>query len=36
LSTAKAKLNSSKYQGLKIESGQYEVFLKQINDRFKD
>ena len=36
LSTAKAKLNSSKYKGLKIESGQYEVFLKQINDRFKD
>ena len=36
LSTAKAKLNSSKYKGLKIESGMYEVFLKQINDRFKD
>jgi len=35
-SNAKAKLNSSKYKGLKIESGQYEVFLKQINDRFKD
>jgi hypothetical protein len=35
-SNAKAKLNSSKYKGLKIESGMYEVFLKQINDRFKD
>jgi hypothetical protein len=35
-SNAKAKLNSSKFKGLKIESGQYEVFLKQINDRFKD
>src|SRR6187549_1684610 len=30
-SNAKAKLNSSKFKGLKIESGQYEVFLKQIN-----
>ena len=36
LSNAKAKLNSSKYKGIKIESGQYEVFLKQINDQFKD
>ena len=35
-SNAKAKLNSSKYKGLKIESGQYEEFLKQINDRFRD
>ena len=35
-SNAKAKLNSSKYKGLKIESGMYEVFLKQNNDRFKD
>ena len=34
-SNAKAKLNSSKYKGLKIESGQYEEFLKQINERFK-
>ena len=34
-SNAKAKLNSSKFKGLKIESGMYEVFLKQINDRFK-
>ena len=36
LSNAKAKLTSSKFKGLKIESGQYEVFLKQINDQFKD
>jgi hypothetical protein len=36
LSNAKAELASSKYNGLKIESGMYEVFLKQINDRFKD
>ena len=35
LSNAKAKLTSSKYNGLKIESGMYEIFLKQINDRFK-
>ena len=36
LSNAKAKLTSSKFNGLKIESGMYEVFLKQNNDRFKD
>ena len=36
LSNAKAKLNSSKYKGLKTESGQYEEFLKQINERFRD
>ena len=36
LSNAKAKLTSSKFKGLKIESGQYEEFLKQINERFKD
>lgn len=36
LSNAKAKLTSSKFKGLKIESGMYEVFLKQINGRFKD
>ena len=35
-SNAKAKLNSSKYKGLKVESGQYEEFLKQINERFKN
>jgi hypothetical protein len=36
LSNAKAELTSSKFNGLKIESGQYEVFLKQINDQFRD
>ena len=36
LSNAKAKLTSSKFKGLKTESGQYEEFLKQINERFKD
>ena len=35
-SNAKAKLTSSKFKGLKIESGQYEEFLKQVNDRFRD
>jgi hypothetical protein len=35
-SNAEAKLNSSKYKGLKIESGQYEEFLKQINERFRN
>ena len=35
-SNAKAKLNYSKYKGLKIESGQYEEFLKQINERFRN
>ena len=32
LSKAKAELTSSKFNGLKIESGYYELFLKQIND----
>jgi hypothetical protein len=36
LSKAKAELASAKFKGLKIEAGMYEVFLKQINDRFKD
>jgi hypothetical protein len=36
LSNAKAKLTSSKFKGLKIESGQYEEFLKQINERFRN
>ena len=36
LSKSKVELASAKFNGLKIESGQYEVFLKQINDRFKD
>ena len=34
LLNAKAKLTSSKFTGLKIESGLYERFLKQINDKF--
>jgi hypothetical protein len=33
LSKTKAELASSKFNGLKIEPGMYEVFLKQINDR---
>ncbi len=36
LSKAKAKLASAKYNGLKIELGMYEVFLKNINDKFRD
>jgi hypothetical protein len=36
LSKAKAELASAKFNGLKIESGLYELFLKQINDRFRD
>lgn len=36
LSNVKAELASSKYNGLKIESGMYELFLKQINDKFKE
>ena len=36
LSKAKAKLASSKYNGLKIESDYYELFSKKINDQFKD
>ena len=36
LANAEAKLTSSKFKGLKIESGQYEEFLKQINERFRD
>ena len=36
LSNAEAKLTSSKFKGLKIESGQYEEFLKQINEQFRD
>jgi hypothetical protein len=36
LSKAKAELASAKFNGLKIESGQYEEFLKQINERFRD
>jgi hypothetical protein len=36
LSKATAELASAKFNGLKIESDYYELFLKQINDRFKD
>jgi len=36
LLNAKAELTSSKFDSLKIELGLYEVFLKQINDRFRD
>ena len=36
LANAKAELTSSKFNGLKIEPGMYDVFLKQINDRFRD
>lgn len=35
LSKTKAELASSKFNGLKIDSELYEVFLKQINDRKK-
>ena len=35
LSKSKAKLASSKYNGLKIESDYYELFLKKINDQFR-
>ena len=33
---AKAKLTSPIFNGFKIETGLYEKFLKQINDRFRD
>jgi hypothetical protein len=36
LKKAEAELALAKFNGLKIESGMYEVFLKQNNDRFKD
>ena len=36
LSKSKAKLASAKFNGLKIESDYYELFLKNINDKFKD
>ena len=36
LSKAKAELASEKFNGLKIESDYYELFLKNINDKFKD
>lgn len=34
LSNAKEKATSSKYNGLKIEQDYYEIFMKQIKDRF--
>lgn len=33
---AKVQLTLPKFSGLKIETGLYEIFLKQINDRFRD
>ena len=36
LKKAKAELASAKFNGLKIESDYYELFLKNINDKFKD
>jgi hypothetical protein len=36
LKKAKAELASAKFNGLKIESGYYELFLKNINDKFRD
>ena len=36
LSKAKAELASAKFNGLKIESDYYELFLKKINDQFRD
>ena len=36
LSKAKAELASAKFNGLKIESDYYELFLKQINERFRN
>jgi hypothetical protein len=35
-SNANAKIKSSKYKGLQIETGQYEEFSKQINERFRN
>ena len=36
LSKAKAELASAKFNGLKIESDYYELFSKNINDKFMD
>ena len=36
LKKAKAELASAKFNGLKIESEYYELFLKKINDQFRD
>lgn len=36
LSKAKAELSSSKYKGLSIETGYYDLFLKQVKDQFRE
>ena len=36
LSKSKTELASAKFNGLKIESDYYELFLKNINDKFRD
>jgi hypothetical protein len=36
LKKAKAELASAKFNGLKTESDYYELFLKKINDQFRD
>src|SRR6188474_3141749 len=36
LKKAKAELASAKYNGLKIESDYYELFSKNINEKFRD
>ena len=36
LAKSKAELASAKFNGLKIESDYYELFLKNINDKFRD
>ena len=36
LSKSKAELASAKFNGLKIESEYYELFLKKFNDQFRD
>ena len=36
LSKAKAELSSSKFKGLSVETGYYDLFLKQIKDKFKE
>ncbi len=36
LKKAKAELASANYNGLKVEEGYYEMFLKKINDRFRN
>lgn len=36
LANASAELSSSKFKGLTIETGYYELFLKQIKDKFKE